>query len=328
MLSDWAKFSNAGADMFKLYRAIWRASAGRQIILIVLSIAIAALAAVPLEFQRDIVNHLTSDDVSGDRLLLLGSGMMAVILLSLALKWLLGYRAGTLGEDLIRMIRQRLLVRATDLTESGESFRKGTMTTAISAEAEELGKFAGGAFSDPVVQIGTLISVIGYISSTQPGLGMIAFSMIVPQIVIVLISQRKVNVFVAERVRILRGATDKLTTEQIDQIATEIDAQFDEIFETRRKMFLWKLSAKFLLSVINGAGTVGILMLGGYLVLDGKTDVGTVVAATSGLTRIQGPTAFLIAFYRQVSANRIKYELMLELFGPNPERYRRIGHHS
>ncbi len=310
--------------MFQLYRAIWRASAGRQVILIVLSIAIAGLAAVPLEFQRDIVNHLTSDDVSTERLIYLGAGMMSVILLSLALKWLLGYRAGTLGEDIIRMIRQRLLVRSADLNETGETLRTGTMTTAISAEAEELGKFAGGAFSDPVVQIGTLISVIGYISSTQPGLGMIAFSMIVPQIIIVLVSQRKVNVFVAERVRILRSSTDRLTTEDIDAVARDIEAQFDEIYSTRRKMFIWKLSAKFLLSVINGAGTVGVLMLGGWLVLQGKTDVGTVVAATSGLGRIQGPTSFLIAFYRQVSANRIKYELMLELFGPNPERYRHI----
>ncbi|CAD0185084.1 Putative multidrug export ATP-binding/permease protein [Ruegeria sp. THAF57] len=308
--------------MFKLYRAIWRASAGRQIILIILSIAIAGLAAVPLEFQRDIVNHLTEDNVDTDHLIYLGSGMMSVILLSLALKWLLGFRAGTLGEDMIRMIRQRLLLRSSDLGETGGTVRKGTMTTAISAEAEELGKFAGGAFSDPVVQVGTLISVIGYISSTQPGLGLIAFSMIVPQIVIVLISQRKVNTFVAERVHILRSATDKLTVEDIDAVARDIEAQFDDIYETRRRMFLWKLSAKFLLSVINGAGTVGVLMLGGYLVLQGKTDVGTVVAATSGLTRIQGPTAFLIAFYRQVSANRIKYELMLELFGPNPEQYR------
>jgi len=308
--------------MFKLYRAIWRASAGRQIILIILSIAIAALAAVPLEFQRDIINHLTSDDVDTDRLLRLGAGMMGVILLSLALKWLLGYRAGTLGEDVIRLIRQRLLIRTSDLGETGEDLRKGTMTTAISAEAEELGKFAGGAFADPVVQIGTLISVIGYISSTQPGLGLIAFSMIVPQIVIVLVSQRKVNVFVAERVRILRSATDQLTTEDIDAAARDIEAEFDRIYETRRRMFLWKLSAKFLLSVINGAGTVGVLMLGGWLVLEGRTDVGTVVAATSGLSRIQGPTSFLIAFYRQVSANRIKYELMLELFGPHPEQYR------
>ncbi len=310
--------------MLQLYLAIWRASAGRQIILIVLSLAVAALAAVPLEFQRDIINHLTSDDVGTERLILLGLGMMGVILLSLGLKWVLGYRAGTLGEDLIRMIRQRLLWRSTDLNESGETVRKGAMSTAISAEAEELGKFAGGAFSDPVVQIGTLISVIGYISSTQPGLGMIAFSMIVPQIIIVLLSQRKVNVFVARRVQILRSATDSLTVEDLEAVEKDIDAMFDDIYETRRRMFLWKLSAKFLLSVINGAGTVGVLMLGGWLVLQGRTDVGTVVAAVSGLGRIQGPTAFLIAFYRQVSANRIKYELMLELFGPDPTRYRKM----
>ncbi|MBO9436878.1 ABC transporter ATP-binding protein [Ruegeria sp. R13_0] len=308
--------------MLRLYSAIWRASAGRQILLILLSVAVAALAAVPLEFQRAIVNHLTSLDVGSERLVYLGLGMMGVILLSLALKWVLGYRAGTLGEDMIRLIRQRLLWRSSDINETGESVRKGTMTTAISAEAEELGKFAGGAFSDPVVQIGTLISVIGYISSTQPGLGLIAFSMIVPQIIIVLVSQRKVNVFVAERVRILRSATDQLTNEDLDAVEQDINALFDDIYETRKRMFLWKLSAKFLLSVINGAGTVGILMLGGWLVLEGKTDVGTVVAATSGLGRIQGPTAFLIAFYRQVSANRIKYELMLELFGPDPTRYR------
>ena len=314
--------------MLQLYKTIWRASAGRQIILILLSLSVAALAAAPLEFQRDIINHLTSDKIQPSHMLLLGAGMMGVILLSLALKWVLGYRAGTLGEDMIRLIRQRLLERTVDVDEAGENVRKGTMTTAISAEAEELGKFAGGAFSDPVVQIGTLISVIGYISSTQPWLGLIALSMIVPQIVIVLVSQSKVNVFVAERVRILRSATDHLTTEKIEEVTQEVRDQYDAIFETRRRMFLWKLSAKFLLSIINGAGTVGVLMLGGWLVLKGETDVGTVVAATSGLSRIQGPTAFLIAFYRQVSANRIKFELLLELFGPDRDRYRRPDTHA
>ncbi len=311
--------------MLQLYSAIWRASAGRQVILILLSLSVAALAAAPLEFQRDIINHLTSDNIEAPHLLLLGAGMMGVILLSLALKWVLGYRAGTLGEDMIRRIRQLLLARTVDVDESGENVRKGTMTTAISAEAEELGKFAGGAFSDPVVQIGTLVSVIGYISSTQPWLGLIALSMIAPQILIVLVSQRKVNVFVADRVRILRSATDHLTIENIEAVTQEVHDQFDAIYDTRRRMFLWKLSAKFLLSVINGAGTVGVLMLGGWLVLQGETDVGTVVAATSGLARIQGPTGFLLAFSRQVSANRIKFELLLELFGPDRARYRRGG---
>lgn len=300
--------------MLQLYLAIWRVSSGRQIILILLSLAIAGLAAVPLEFQRDIINLLTDHEIDNSGLYTLGAGMMAAILLSLFLKWIMGYRASTLGEDVIRLIRRWLMDNARDQS------RKGTLTTAISAEAEELGKFAGSAFSEPVVQIGTLISVIGYISATQPTLGLIALAMIAPQIAIVLFSQRKVNIYVAERVHILRRATDTLTVQDIHSVQADVMQEFDRIYDTRRKMFLWKLSSKFLLSSINGVGTVAVLMLGGWLVLQGQTDVGTVVAATTGLGRIQGPTTFLIAFYRQVSANRIKFELLREIFAVPQDR--------
>lgn len=300
--------------MLQLYAAIWRISGRRQIILILLSIAIAALAAVPLNFQKDIVNLLTEGQLDSGKLYWMGAGMMGAILLSLLLKWVMGFRSGVLGEDIIRLIRRLLLVGPENPTAPVPEVPVGTLSTAISAEAEELGKFAGSAFSEPVVQIGTLISVIGFIASTQPGLGMIALAMIVPQVVVVLISQSKVNELVARRVRVLRGATNKLTEEDLKQAEEAVLADFDAIFETRRTMFIWKLSAKFILSTINGAGTVMVLMLGGYLVLQERTDVGTVVAATMGLSRIQGPTAFLIAFYRQVSANRVKFDLLRGLF--------------
>lgn len=295
--------------MFQLYAAIWRVSGRRQVVLVLLSLAIAALAAVPLNFQKDIVNHLTSGDLALDKLWWMGAGMMAAILLSLLLKWISGYRSGVLGEDVIRLIRGRLLITRAD----DAHIPTGTLSTAISAEAEELGKFAGSAFSEPVVQIGTLISVIGFIASTQPGLGAIALAMIFPQVIAVLVTQRKVNELVAKRVHILRGATNKLTAEDIAAAQRAMLEDFDAIFETRRVMFVWKLSTKFFLSAVNGAGTVVVLMLGGWLVLEGRTDVGTVVAATAGLGRIQGPTAFLIAFYRQVSANRVKFELLRNL---------------
>lgn len=299
--------------MLELYKVIWRVSAGRQIVLILLSICIAALAAVPLNFQKEIVNLLTEADMKTSELFWLGAGMMGAILLSLLLKWVMGYRSGVLGEDLIRLIRNGLVTG----TASGRvHVPVGTLSTAVSAEAEEVGKFAGGAFSDPVVQIGTLISVIGFIASTQPKLGMIATALIIPQVVIVLVSQRTVNKLVAERVRILRHSTDTLTTKDIAEAENAIQDAYDQIYDTRRTMFIWKLSSKFLLSTINGVGTVLVLMLGGYLVIQKQTDVGTVVAATMGLSRIQSPTAFLIAFYRQVSANRVKFELLRDLF-PN-----------
>ena len=313
--------------MLQLYAAIWRFSARRQIILIVLSLGIAGLAAAPLKFQQEIINHLTSGSIETTHLYWLGAGMSGVILLSLGLKWLVGFRANILGEDATRELRNRLITGAAEETKEGNPVLTGTLSTAVSAEAEEVGKFAGSAFSEPVLQIGTLVSVIGFIASTQPGLGLIVLSMIVPQVVLVLVSQGKVNALVKERVRILRKSTDRITSADLSAATDEVLKDFDDVFEVRRVMFHWKTSTKFLLSAINSAGLVAVLMLGGYLVIEGRTDVGTVVAATLGLGRIQGPTAFLIAFYRMVSVNRVKFELLRGLVvrhgtaaGPVPER--------
>ena len=88
--------------MIDLYAAIWRVSGRRQIILILLSLVIAALAAVPLSYQKEIINTLTDGDMALNALLGLGAGMMAFILLSLGLKWLMGHLSGILGEDIIR----------------------------------------------------------------------------------------------------------------------------------------------------------------------------------------------------------------------------------
>jgi hypothetical protein len=119
-----------------------------------------------------------------------------------------------------------------------------------------------------------------------------------------------VNTLLAERVRVLRAATDRFSAKDLKDVETSVLADFDCIFGIRGSMFKWKLSTKFLLSAINGAGTVVVFLIGGAFVLKGQTDVGTVVAATLGLNRLHGPTAFLIAFYREVSANRVKYELL------------------
>ncbi len=299
--------------MISLYAAIWRVSGRRQILLIVLSVAIAALAAAPLKFQQEIVNLLTEASFRPSQLFLLGAGMMGVILLSLGLKWLMGYRSQLLGEDVIRLIRKKLLTDAAAEQSMQRDILTGTLSTAISSEAEELGKFTGSAFSEPVMQVGTLISVVGFVASTQPGLGILALAMIAPQIAIVLFTQRRVNMLLAGRVRLLRQATNKITAREISAVEASVLEDFDSIYGARRSMFRWKLSTKFVLSLINGAGTVAVFMLGGLFILRGQTDVGTVVAATMGLSRLQGPTTFLISFYRQVSANRVKFELLRDM---------------
>lgn len=304
------EFIRRGSTLFPLYGAIWRVSRTRQIMLIILSLSIAGMAVVPLKFQQEIVNLLTLGSFREWQLFGLGAGMFGAILLSLGLKWLMGYRSEILGEDMIRLIRTILVTGAVDQEKSRGDIRTGTLSTAISAEAEELGKFAGTAFSEPVMQIGTLVSVVAFIVTTQPALGIVAFIMIVPQFALVLYSQRKVNALLAERVRVLRSAADAITATRLQAIQDDVLENFDRIFDVRRTMFQWKLSTKFLLGAVTGIGTVAVLMYGGILVLKGQSDVGTVVAATIGLNRLQDPNTFLISFYREVSANRVKFELL------------------
>ena len=302
--------------MLHLYSVIWRFTGRRQILLILLSFAIAALAAAPLKFQQKIINMLSGGSGDLGPVLVLGAGMFGVILLSLALKWVLGYSSGLLGEDVVRTIRQRLVASARTREDSNLPISAGTLSTAISAEAEEIGGFVGSAFSEPIMQIGTLISVIGFVTATQPRLGIVALAMIIPQIIIVVVTQRQVNRLVGERVRRLRAATNKLTAEDLQAVEQEMLADFDSIYGTRKSIYKWKLSTKFLLSAIGGAGTVTVLLLGGWLVLEGRSDVGTLVAALTALGRLQGPTNVLIAFFRMLSANRVKFDLLQTLMRP------------
>ena len=62
--------------------------------------------------------------------------------------------------------------------------------------------------------------------------------------------------------------------------------------------------------LVHGLGLVGVLIIGGWLVLQGRSDVGTVVAATVGLAQVRQPWRLLIAFYRNLSAVRVQFEMI------------------
>ena len=180
----------------------------------------------------------------------------------------------------------------------------------VAAEAEEIGRFAGGAVAHPLLQFGTLLSVVAFIAATQPYLGLFLVGVIVPQAVLVLMLQQTVNRRIGERVKILRRVTGAITSADLEQVRQSIQDDFDRIYEARRQIFRLKLSMKFALNAITGLGTVGILLIGGVLFLDGRTDLGTVVASLSALVRISDPWRELITFYRELSAVRVKFEIL------------------
>ena len=299
--------------MGELYRAVWRVSGRDQVTLILLSLLVASLAAVPLKFQQLAINSLV-DQGSVARLAWLCAGFLGSVLLSATVKFLLGLKLASVGERVVLLIRERLYrnhVAQGPAQAADGGGNSGALVAMLASEAEIVGTFAGSAISTPVVQIGTLLSVIGFIAVSQPWLGFLALVVVVPQAAIVLALQPRINRRVRERVQSLRNVSSRISTERSSEAEPEIRAGFQAIFATRRQIFALKLSSKLALAAISAAGKVGILFLGGWLVLDGRSDVGTVVASLSGLARIEGPWRDLVSFFRAASTVRVKYTMLL-----------------
>ena len=218
--------------MGELYRAVWRTTGRDQFLLIGLSLLVAALAAVPLKFQQLAINSLVEGG-SVPQLAWLCAGFLGAVLLSASVKFLLGLRLAVVGERVVLLIRQRLYENqvADTARDPRAAGRRGALVAMLTAEAEMVGAFAGAAISTPVVQIGTLISVIGFIAFSQPWLGVMALAVVIPQAAIVLAIQHRINGRVRERVQALRDASDRISRSDLDRVEAEVLADFQTVYD-------------------------------------------------------------------------------------------------
>jgi ABC-type multidrug transport system fused ATPase/permease subunit len=306
--------------MREFYAYVWRSSASRQIVLIILAIMAALLAMAPLELQRHIINTLAGHEKADRLAWLCGAYLIAALGIG-GLKYLLNIKSSGLGESMILSLRQDMYSRSSPLRSDGTldetpKDKSGTFVTMISSEAEAVGKFVGDCISTPVVQAGTLLSVLGYMFYIEPRLGLVVLLIAVPQVFAVPMIQRRINTLVRERVRTLRRAGDRVVEDMRGDSASaashgsEIGKEFETIYGVRLRVFKLKFGLKFLVSGLESVGVFLLLFVGGIMVLNGKTEIGIVVAFISGLGRVLDPWRELIAFVRSTSAAKVQFDLI------------------
>jgi ABC-type multidrug transport system fused ATPase/permease subunit len=304
----------------EFYAFVWRSSASRQIVLIILAVMAALLAMAPLELQRHIINTLAGHE-KAERLALLCGAYLAAALGISGLKYAVNIKSAGLGESMIRSLREEIYssgsLPPSDETR-GETAKdkSGTYVTMISTEAEAVGKFVGDCISTPIVQAGTLLSVLGYMLYTDPLLGLVVLFIAVPQVFIVPMIQRRINAQVRERVRTLRHAGDLIVDDlqgsrgAVSSLKSEVGRAFETIYGVRLRVFKLKFGLKLLVGGLQSVGVFLLLFAGGIMVLNGKTEIGIVVAFISGLDRVLDPWRELIAFVRSTSSAKVQFDLI------------------
>ena len=137
--------------MREFYAYVWRSSASRQIVLIILAVMAALMAMAPLELQRHIINTLAGHEKAERLAWLCGAYLIAALSIG-GLKYLLNIKSAGLGELMILSLRNDIFRSSSPLKSGGTinetvKDKAGTFVAMIATEAEAVGKFVGDCIS-------------------------------------------------------------------------------------------------------------------------------------------------------------------------------------
>jgi ABC-type bacteriocin/lantibiotic exporter with double-glycine peptidase domain len=293
-------------------RFIWRTSGTHQIWLATLSAIVFGLTAAPLEIQRRVVNDAFKGGQFSTILLLAGI-YLAVSLASGLTKLGLNVYRNRVGENVVRDLRKSIDQKISiDITEQKAAEAEGVEVSLVVAESEPVGLFVGGAASEPTLQGGILLSILGYMIYLQPLMALLVLGVLSPQFVFVPLMQRAINKRAAARIVILRGVSVAIVEHPEASGDPKQRRRFDSAFELNMGIYKLKFSMNFLMNFMRQLGICGILALGGWLVVNGRTEIGTVVAFISGLAEINDPWGDLVTWFRDMRVASVKYHLIAE----------------
>jgi len=302
--------------MTDFYRYIWNVSGRHQVFLSLLAVALFVVQLVPLELQRRIINNAT-EGAEYRAIAILCLVYVVVVLVQGGLKYALNMYRGSVSEAANRRLRLEVNPAAkADVADGLDSPDEGVAISIIVSEVEAVGGFIGSSFSEPLLNGGILLSILGYMLYTQPLLALVAIVLFCPQFLFIPLLQDAINQRTELRIRTLRALSSDIVNEAADRAGMREEKTFRrrvrEVYRLNMEIFYRKFGMSFLINLFHHLGTIGILALGGWLLLQGKTEMGTIVAFISGINRMNDPWGDLVNFFRDLTNAGVKYRLIEE----------------
>lgn len=291
---------------------VWRCSGKHQVGLSILSVMVFLLSVWPLEIQRRIVNDAISSR-SLSAIVWLSVGYVGVAVLEGTLKFCLNLYRGWVSETAVRHLRTTILClgRCAPLP-SGSRNEEGVEIALVLSEVEPVGSFIGISLSEPLLQSGILVSVLGYLAHLRPEFALASALVFLPQVVIVPLIQRAINRRAAMRIRTLRRISGGMVADagSVDADDRTQAARIDAVFTLNMGIYTLKFGMNLLMNLLHHIGTAAVLGVGGWYVIQGRIDIGAIVAFVSGLARIVDPWGDLINWFREATVSSVKYRLI------------------
>ncbi len=251
---------------------------------------------------------------------------LTLIIINGLFKFYINTYKGRLGERMLRRIRFQLVDRL--LRFPMRAFRRvksSEMASMVKDEVEPIGGFMGDAFVQPLLLGGQALTAMVFIMVQNVLLGMIAVFMIAIQFIIIPRMRRHLIRLGKERQITARQLAGRVG-EIVDGIGhvhvndtshferADISARLAKIFYIRYELFQRKFFTKFLNNLLAQITPFLFYVVGGYFALQGRIDVGQLVAVIAAYKDLPSPIKELIDWDQQRLDVEVKFAQVVDQF--------------
>jgi ABC-type bacteriocin/lantibiotic exporter with double-glycine peptidase domain len=300
-------------------------------IILLLTILVSVLTRVfPLEMQKRIVNQAIN--LKAIDLLLLYCGLyLAAVLTNSALKYLISVLQTIIGQRAAAGMRKELYRHTLNLPL--RFFRKtqpGMVVQSFATELATAGDFVGMAVAIPVTSVLTLIAFAVYLLWLNPLLAVVSFAVYPLAVFLIPWLQKRSNLENIKRVDASRSLSSKIVeaVSGIHEIQAncaynvenrKFGAIVDELLKIRIVWNLYRQAIKVISNFFTNFSPFLIFILGGYLAINGRLELGALVAFLSAQEKVFDPWRELIDFYQSYQEASVSYSRTMEFFDESPE---------
>ncbi|MHC1727209.1 MAG: ABC transporter ATP-binding protein/permease [Syntrophobacteraceae bacterium] len=300
----------------------------QALLLFIIFITVGA-RVLPLEMQKRIVNEAIRLQKI-DLLLLYCAAYIVAVFTATGLKFLINILQTRIGQQALARMRKELYAHIIQLPLT--FFQKtspGMVVSSLVTELTAAGDFVGQAIAVPIGNALTLIAFIAYMFYLDPLLAILSISTYPLALLLIPIVQRKSND--ANKARV--DGTRKMSS-LIDEVVSGIheihgngsyrleERRFgrlvDQLFRIRVVWIAYKGAAKVLNNFFQNLGPFILFLVGGYLAINGRLDLGALVAFLSAYEKLYDPWKELMDFYQVYQDGKIGYRRVMEYFDEEP----------
>jgi putative ABC transport system ATP-binding protein len=260
--------------------------------------------------------------------LLLGLSIyfLFLVLINGGFKYVINVRKGILGERMLRRMRYDLFSQLMRFRpEEIRSVKPAEIASMIKDEVEPIGGFVGDAFIQPVFLLSQALTALVFIMAQSFWLGSIALLIVLAQAIIIPILRREQLRLGRERQIASRQLAGRIG-EIVDAgpmiqghgatayVQSDIAGRLGRLFDIRYALYKRKFAVKFLNNLLAQITPFFFYAIGGFFALQGRLDIGQLVAVIAAYRDLPPPIKELIDWDQQRNDVMIKYEQVISQF--------------